>query len=605
MQQFCRKFNPLVCAGKIPVIFRCSMIGDDHEFRVRPGRSPQTRTPAARCFTNRVLKTARASGRTGGVISSRLGHRFSGRGGGRFARSRLFSPRRRVVISARIARHQSRAYRAAPLADHLAYLKREGVSRDGEAGLLFDARADRADDGAFAGHCHDDRHHFRFIISPEDAAELQDLKAFTRDLMQQAELDLGTSLDWVAVEHWNTDNPHVHLLLRGVDQSGRDLIIARDYISHGLRSRAEELVSLELGPRTELQVQQALQRDVAAERWTRLDRELVRQAGRAGFIDLRPAVTGPDDPQLRRLMLGRLRHLEQLGLSNQGLSGEWMLSSDLEPTLRALGSRGDIIKTMHRAFACLGEQRAASELSLDHDGREPIIGRLVDKGLHNELTGEAYAIIDGVDGRAHHVRLRGVEALAEAPAIGGIVEVRRFGGPDDPRPTLVLANRSDFDLAAQVTAPGATWLDHRLVERPPMPLSSAGFGREVRDAMNARADQLVRERLGHRQGQRLFLQRDLLRRLRQRELDMVARKLSAETGLPHAPAKAGRAISGVLRRQLQLTSGRFALIDNGLGFQLVPWTRALDQQLGRKVTGIARARGGIDWTMGRNRGLGL
>ena len=111
---------------------------------------------------------------------------------------------------------------------------------------------------AFAERSKDDRHHFRFIVSPEDAAEMTDLKAFTRDLARQMETDLGTRLDWIAVDHWNTDNPHVHLLVRGVDQTGQDLVISRDYISRGLRSRAEELVSIELGPKPEKEIRSAL-----------------------------------------------------------------------------------------------------------------------------------------------------------------------------------------------------------------------------------------------------------------------------------------------------------------------------------------------------------
>ncbi len=91
---------------------------------------------------------------------------------------------------------------------------------------------------------------FRFIVSPEDAAALDDLRATTRELMAQAEKDLGTRLDWVAVDHWNTEHPHVHVLVRGVDDQGRDLIIDRDYIGQGMRQRAEALVALELGPRT-------------------------------------------------------------------------------------------------------------------------------------------------------------------------------------------------------------------------------------------------------------------------------------------------------------------------------------------------------------------
>jgi type IV secretory pathway VirD2 relaxase len=73
---------------------------------------------------------------------------------------------------------------------------------------------------------------------------MTDLKAFTRDVAKQMETDLGTRLDWVAVDHWNTDSPHVHLLVRGVGDEGADLVISRDYISRGLRSRAEELVSI-------------------------------------------------------------------------------------------------------------------------------------------------------------------------------------------------------------------------------------------------------------------------------------------------------------------------------------------------------------------------
>jgi hypothetical protein len=233
----------------------------------------------------------------------------------------------------------------------------------------------------------------------------------------------------------------------------------------------------------------------------------------------------------------------------------------------------------------------------------PIIGRLVDKGLHDELTGQAYAVIDGADGRAHHVRFRGIEAFEHAPPIGGIVEVRRFGGPDDPRPTLVLANRSDIDLDQQVTAPGATWLDHRLVERESMPLAMGGFGQEARDAIAARAEHLVAEGLARRQGQRIVLQRDLLNTLRRRELDAAGARLSAETGLPHVPPASGEHVAGTYRQSLALTSGRFAMIDNGLGFSLVPWTPTLETHLGRHVTGVAKEGGGIEWGFGRKRGL--
>jgi type IV secretory pathway VirD2 relaxase len=116
----------------------------------------------------------------------------------------------------------------------------KGVAKDGAHGRMFDAEHNDADYGAFVERCQGDRHHFRFIVSPQDAEQLSDPRAFTRDLMAQAEQDLGTKLDWIDVDHWNTDNPHIHVIVRGKGDDGRDLVIARDYISHGLRARAAE-----------------------------------------------------------------------------------------------------------------------------------------------------------------------------------------------------------------------------------------------------------------------------------------------------------------------------------------------------------------------------
>jgi len=587
------------------------MSKDDNDFQVRPGRLRSTRSPQAKSFINQVLRAARKAGPSPGKVGGTRhgpGYGRSGFGRGRlsFSRARLFSPARRVVVKARVVRHQGKSFRSAPLTAHLSYLKREGVSRDGEKGLLFDAGSDRADEAAFAERCRDDRHHFRFIVSPEDAGEMTDLKAFTRDLARQMEADLGTRLDWVAVDHWNTDNPHVHLLVRGVDDTGADLVISRDYISHGLRSRAEDLVSIELGPRPEPVLRQALEQDITAERWTRLDVEIRFAADELGYIDLRPDTPGANDPEIRRLMIGRLQQLETMGLASQGRPGEWSVALEAERQLRDLGLRGDIIKTMHRAFTERGEERGIADYVIEPGGAAaPIIGRLVGRGLHDELTGEAYAVIDGVDGRAHHVRLRGIEAFEHSPPLGGIVELRRFGGPDDPRPTLVLAPRSDFDIKAQVTAPGATWLDHRLVEREPMPLSLGGFGAEVRAAMAARTEHLIEQGLARRQNQRVIFQRDLLATLRRRELEAVGAELAGKTGLAYQTTEAGDPVSGRYRQRLVLSSGRFAMIDDGLGFQLVPWSREIEKKLGQHIAGIARNGGGIEWGIGRKRDLGI
>ena len=147
--------------------------------------------------------------------------------------------------------------------------------------------------------------------------------------------------------------------------------------------------------------------------------------------------------------------------------------------------------------------------------------------------------------------------------------------------------------------------EQHLTDRERSPLSEGGYGREVREALSARADHLETTGLAARRNGRLVLQRDLLNTLRRRELDAVGAQLAAESTLPYQPISADEPLAGVYRRRLNLTSGRFAMIDNGLGFQLAPWTPALDQHLGRSVIGVPRNGGGIDWSLGRKRDLSL
>jgi hypothetical protein len=122
------------------------------------------------------------------------------------------------------------------------------------------------------------------------------------------------------------------------------------------------------------------------------------------------------------------------------------------------------------------------------------------------------------------------------------------------------------------------------------------------DAMAARAEHLVSEGLARRQGRHIVPQPNLLATLRRRELVSTAAKLSAETAVPYAPAANGEIVAGTYRQRLTLTSGRFAMIDNGLGFALVPWTPALKRHLGSHVAGVVKESGGIEWDFARKRG---
>ncbi len=266
---------------------------------------------------------------------------------------------------------------------------------------------------------------------------MEDLRGFTRDLARRMEADLGTRLDWVAVDHWNTDNPHVHLIVRGVDDRGGDLVIARDYISSGLRSRAEDLVALELGPKPEHEIRHALEQEVTAERWTSLDREIRYRADDLGLIDLRPETRGPEDPADQAVDDRPLAAPRKTWPRLRGPPRR-MDAWDSRPrrTLRDLGERGDIIKTMHRAFAAREDRTVASQIS-----SSTTAGRATRSSggwsrpgcMTNRLAWLMPLSTAPMGARIMSVSA-GCDAFDHAPHPGGIVEVRRFGGPDDPRP---------------------------------------------------------------------------------------------------------------------------------------------------------------------------
>ena len=254
---------------------------------------------------------------------------------------------RRVAVKARVVKlnpqrgaARGRQFVSAKAVDaHLRYLQRDGVTKDGEKGQVYSAERDVEDGRAFVERGREDRHQFRFIVSAEDGVELSDPRATTRDLMKQMEADLGTKLDWIAVDHHNTGHPHTHIIVRGVTDDGKTLNIAGDYIAHGIRERASEIVTRELGRQTELEVTRSLEREVDADRFTRLDRMLIaEQRSRNEFADLRPdrdmldtlpAEPGAADPAGAQAGAhgagdrGRDRAMDRVAQGRNRLAGAW------------------------------------------------------------------------------------------------------------------------------------------------------------------------------------------------------------------------------------------------------------------------------------------
>ena len=607
---------------------------------------------------------------------------------------------RRVAVKARVVKlnpqrgaARGRQFVSAKAVDaHLRYLERDGVTKDGEKGQVYSAESDVEDGRAFLDRGREDRHQFRFIVSAEDGVELSDPRETTRDLMKQMEADLGTKLDWIAVDHHNTGHPHTHIIVRGVTDDGKTLNIAGDYIAYGIRERASEIVTRELGRQTELEVTKQLEREVDADRFTRLDRMLIAEQQAKEFTDLRPDQDMRDTfRQNRALLIERARKLERMGLATEVETGRWIVSPKAEPALRELGERGDIIKTMHRALERegLAEDRHPARYVLHREkATERIVGRVLDKGLGGDEMGERVRlVIDGVDGRVHHIEMdaaraeevgRGmIVAAGSAPpgpraadrnildiaGEGGVYRpsehleraraaIERMGGDPEAfvrshvrrlealrraghveridadhwrvpadlpergqaydlardRANIRISVLSPTGLDQQIGHDGATWLDRELVSRQRIALADAGFGREVTAALERRRQSARGHGPRHRSRRRPdpCAQGSDPAGSRRATSSVPARRSLPNADWQWRPAVPGNYVSGQLVGSTQLSSGRFAMIDDGLGFSLVPWQPVLEKRIGQHISGVIAMPGGDRMVVSaRKRGLGL
>jgi type IV secretory pathway VirD2 relaxase len=400
-------------------------MSSDDDFEPRLGRIRSGGKPRSpRKFLSRVLAAANLArgGATARGKSRFTGSRIGrGAGAGRVlsARDRYAAfRRRRVIVKARTVALRGKGFEAAKA--HLRYVERDGTTREGGRGQLYGSDSDKIDRKAWLEQTSGDRHQFRFIVSPEDGAEYEDLKALTRRLITRMEEDLGTRLDWVAVDHFNTGHPHTHIIVRGQDDRGKDLIIARDYIGHGLRERACELVDLDLGPRTDKAIEQRLRAEIGQERLTSIDRALIREAEKDVLVS--SAARGAFDQSVR---MGRLQKLEKLGLATRHGTSHWRLAPDIADTLRHMGERGDIIRTMQSAYAARGNAPAlADQVIYDPTAADarPLVGRIVERGLADEHTNRHYLIVEATDGRSHYVGIGKGENFAST-SNGAIVRI--------------------------------------------------------------------------------------------------------------------------------------------------------------------------------------
>ncbi len=332
---------------------------------------------------------------------------------GRVAVREPHASSRRCVIKARyVPLRTQQAMKAAK--DHLEYLERDGVERDGSRGRLY-----AADDSFVAEEIREplegEQRQFRFIVSPEDTDGV-DLTRFTRQLMGQVEKDTGRRLIWAAVNHYNTDNPHVHIVVRGVDRDGSDLRIDGRYIGQGMRWRAQETLTRELGPRLEFEFSRIRTTEIGQERFTEIDRMVDDHLGPNRTVTVRELLSalGPAGPNCA----ARLETLRKLTLAREKSAGTWELADGWKESLADLGEYHD---RMARLYPLVG-QKAVGYQTLDPNIPVPAFeGVVVGKGLDDELTGQMFAAVRTSAGTSYYIRLR--PEVAESLRQGETVRV--------------------------------------------------------------------------------------------------------------------------------------------------------------------------------------
>lgn len=633
-------------------------MSDPDAFKPRLGRAGDVGQDSSRTAARQLRRAIKQLGKS--PKASRFTGARSGTGGA--ARSRARATRhlarhqiRRVMVKVHIAR----AAKAGPglFSAHIRYLQRDGVDRAGEGGHLYGREHDAEDSKPFLDRSEHDRHQFRIIVSPEDGLALGDLKPVIRDFMSQIERDTGHRLDWLAVDHHNTGHPHTHIVIRGRDYQRRDIVIAKDYLTNGLREAAEDIVTARLGPRRALEIIRARNSEVSKDRMTGIDRALARDHP-DGEVQIGRARSEAQRFE-RHLKLARLKHLEALSLAAKTGPASWSLRPGWTQTLSAMGRRGDIIRALGRAHA-RGDHNVSFAETRAPDA-PPLTGTVLDYGPEDELRDTRFLLVEDFEGRVWHVPAAALDPANRPPA-GGLVEIvhqppkplradrtvaavsERAGGvwsdalhaqadPDASaayrlahkrrlealRRAGIVARLADgswsvpgdfLDRAAAYEAKRAMGLRVRTLSWLPLDAQITALADTWLDTVGEGAGRLA----GYKAARRAFLQRAghlpdgqaeldpaQKRSLREMEWRRAHDAQAARSGRTPVILRPGERFEGHLEGHIDLARGRMAIIGRSEAFVLVPWRGAFTRQRGRALAIEAGSRG-VNWTFSPQHG---
>lgn len=331
----------------------------------------------------------------------------------------------RVVVKIRYVKHKPGKTGvggggATALRDHLRYINRTGAGKDSEQAVLFNGRDDGADRKDFLTLCSDDRHHFRVIVSPENGHDIPDFHIYIRKVMALVEKDLGTKLEWMAAAHYDTEDPHAHVIVRGKTDKGEDLVIGQDYIKEGVRKRAQEVATELLGERTLDEIQKSLEKEVDALRVTSLDRFIDRQASAEHQVDVRKRTNFGKSIHYEGLIKGRLKFLGTAGLAQESPPGVYTLNEGYQDTLSQIARRNEVMKRLHNKVDTGLEGLAVYTLK---DGEGPTVeGQVVTKGVEDELYDRKFIVVREPAGALHYATVNQFRRFDELQA-GSLVKI--------------------------------------------------------------------------------------------------------------------------------------------------------------------------------------
>jgi hypothetical protein len=509
-----------------PVPSRETSLKADPPFPLRPQLTAKFGAAGSRSVRAAIMARLKAvgggPGASGRSWSQGVRAQAQARWGGALSTSQ------RVIVKAHVARNSGGAAAAGKvLAAHVSYLARGGTGLEGEAETFYGAEVDDISAREHIREWAEDRHHFRFIVSAEHGDRIDDLKAYMRETMQRVAADLKEpNLDWIAVNHFDTDQPHSHVLIRGRRADGRNLVIPRAVMGYGFRARAQEHAQELLGELTREQAEIRLRSQITADRETELDKSLARHLDEAGNItDI--IVINRQGPYAA-MMRGRLAHLQKLGLASADRKS---IAPDFRRQLAVMAARGDVVRLFH-------ERLNAGARTINPLQQGSVSGDIVHAGYHDrDLQTSPYAIVRDSQGHEHYSRLSAKDALPK--------------------------------VVAQVTLSK----DARGIVR----LSEIGAQRTGREApRSAPRDIEAPNRVAH-QAQRP--------QTRESISDQLERQIKTELGVHKLfiGIKTTQA-EGIYRGTLQTSGGQFAVIDRGASVAALRVEAAPALQIGAQVS---------------------